>query len=106
MAPEFGDRRQELIRTVMKEECYLSGKYPGMVFYFNRNKPDACLWRSSNFKVVRLGRIAKIDHDDALFTYYDAEGTVRRGYLNLGFARLIPGEHICDAESCGSFLAA
>ena len=106
LAPELGDRRQELIDTIMQEECFLSDRYPGVVFFFNRNKPRGGFWRNRNFKIVRLGSIARVQPEDALYTYFERNGDIGRGYLNLGFARLITETELCDAASCGELVAA
>lgn len=106
LVPELGDRRRELIEIVMREECFLSGRYPGVVFYFNRRKPNGALWRERNFKIVRLGSIARLNPEDAVYTYYERNSAVSRGLLNLGYTRLVTEADLCDAESCGELLAA
>lgn len=106
LAPETGDRRQELIDMIMREECFLSGRYPGVVFFFNRKKPNGGLWRKRNFKIVRLGRIARLNPEDAVYTYYERDNIVSKGILNLGFTRLMTEAELCDAESCGELVAA
>ncbi len=90
----------------MQEESFLSKRYPGVVFFFNRAKPSGRLWRERSFKIVRLGSIARLHSEDELYTYYERDGMVCRGTLNLGFTRLITEADQCDAESCGELLVA
>jgi hypothetical protein len=106
LAPELGDRRKDLMDLVVQEESFLSKRYPGVVFFFNRTKPSGRLWRERNFKIVRLGSIARLQPEDELYTYYERDGMVCRGTLNLGFTRLITEADQCDAESCGELLVA
>lgn len=105
-APQNGEYRKELLRIILKEGCFLSEKYPGILFYFNRHKPHGRAWRNMNIKIVRLGRIATISADDALYTFYVSDGLVRKSFLNLESAMLITETELCDAESFGSLLAA
>lgn len=97
---------QELISLIVREECFLSERYPGVVFFFNRSKPNGALWRERNFKIVRLGSIARLRPEDQVYTYYERASSIRRGLLNLGFTRLLTEAGLCDAESCGELLAA
>jgi len=106
LAPQQGNRRKDLIDLIVQEECLLSDRYPGVVFFFNRSKPSGRLWREHNFKIVKLGSIARLHSEDALYTYYERDGMVCKGILNLGFTRLITAADQCDAESCQELLVA
>jgi len=106
LAPRNGEHRKELLRIILKEGCFLSEKYPGILFYFNRQKPNGRVWRNMNFKVVQLGRIARISADDALYTFYVSGGLIRKNRINLESTLFITETELCDADSCGSLLAA
>lgn len=106
LAPDSGACRQDLINMIIREECFLSERYPGVAFFFNRSKPNGALWRDHNFKIVRLGSIARLRPEDHVYTYYERENGINRGFLNLGFTRLVTETELCDADSCGELLAA
>lgn len=106
LAPERGDRRKELIGMIVREECFLSEKYPGVVFFFNRSKPNGALWKDRCFKIVRLGSIARLQPEDEVYTYHERENSISRGFLNLSFTRLVTEGALCDADSCRELLAA